>query len=83
MDNLSVHRSKVVKQRLEELSIKCVFNSVYSPDFNPIENIFSVASHMIKRKRLDAIMVGVKLNLDEVIHECFNRIKRESILNCV
>ena len=58
LDNLSVHRSNAVKKRLEELSIKCVFNPVYSPDYNPIENIFSNASRFIKRRRLEAVMNG-------------------------
>ena len=41
MDNLSVHRSRAVKERLDELSIAYVFGPPYSPDFNPIESVFS------------------------------------------
>ena len=43
MDNLSVHISNAIKERLEELSIKCIYAPVYSPEFNPIESCFSVA----------------------------------------
>ena len=79
MDNLSVHVSKVVKERMDELGIRYIYNAPYSPDFNPIENTFSVASQMIKRRRLEAIMRGEKIDLKKVIHESFDQIKRESI----
>ena len=41
VDQLSVHRSKIVAQRLNELNIPLVFNASYSPDFMPIENVFA------------------------------------------
>ena len=52
MDNLSVHTSDEIKERLDELSIKYIFNPVYSPQFNPIENMFGVSKRYIKKKRL-------------------------------
>ena len=42
MDNLSVHRSKAIKDLLEELSIPYIFSPIYSPDFNPIKSVFSI-----------------------------------------
>ena len=83
MDNLSVHISNAVKERLEELSIKCIYAPVYSPEYNPIEYCFSVAKGMIKRERLEAILHEKKIDLVKVIHRSFDRIKRESINNCV
>ena len=41
MDNLSVHRSKKVLGKLDELGIRYIFNLGYSPQFNPIELTFS------------------------------------------
>ena len=41
MDNLSVHRSRDVKERMDELSIPYIFSPPNSPDFNPIELVFS------------------------------------------
>lgn len=35
-DRLSVHRSKIIQERMEELSIPCIFNAAASPDYNPI-----------------------------------------------
>ena len=50
-DNLSVHRSKLVRERLDELSIPYIFNPPYSPEFNGIESVFSIAKAQIKRIR--------------------------------
>ena len=41
VDRLSVHRTNIVRERLEEMSIPLVFNASYEPDYMPIENIFS------------------------------------------
>ena len=41
MDRLPVHKSKDVKEWLEKLNIEPVFNVSYSPEFNPIEAVFS------------------------------------------
>ena len=42
-DNLSVHKSLEVRQRMDELSIAYIFSPIYSPDCNPIEYVFSIA----------------------------------------
>ena len=55
MDNLSVHRSNDIMERLDELSIEYVFSPPYSPDFNPIESVFSIYKNKIKRWRLKSI----------------------------
>ena len=41
MDRLPVHKSKEVKEWWDKLNIKPVFNVSYSPEFNPIEAVFS------------------------------------------
>ena len=45
LDQLSVHRSLIVRDRADELGIPIVFNASYSPDFMPIENVFSQVKH--------------------------------------
>ena len=41
VDNLGVHKTPKVMATYDELGIVPVFNSTYSPKFNPIEVIFS------------------------------------------
>ena len=47
-DNLSVHKSKEVRERMDELSIPYILSPIYSPDYNPIEYVFSMAKKTIK-----------------------------------
>lgn len=41
MDNLSSHKSAVAVQAIEDVGAEVVYLPPYSPDLNPIENIFS------------------------------------------
>lgn len=41
MDNLSAHKSKAVKEAVEAIGARVLMLSLYSPDFNPIEEMFS------------------------------------------
>ena len=56
MDNLSVHRSLVVRERLDELSIAYIYSPPYSPDFNGIESVFSIFKNKLKKERMQAIL---------------------------
>ena len=51
LDNLAVHHTTEVKEAAEEMDIMLVFNKAYSPDFNPIETIFSVVKGSYKRAK--------------------------------
>ena len=41
MDNLSAHTSNKSKDAMRELGFRYIYNVAYSPDFNPIEFVFS------------------------------------------
>lgn len=49
MDNASFHRSPVIEQICKEASIKLLYLSPYSPDFNPIEEFFAELKAFIRR----------------------------------
>ena len=42
-DNLSVHKSHEIRERMDELGIAYIYSPIYSPDYNPIEYVFSMA----------------------------------------
>ena len=48
IDNLSVHRSLEIRERMDELSIAYIYSPIYSPDYNPVEYVFSMAKAEIK-----------------------------------
>ncbi len=49
MDNLSVHRSKWVRELVEEQGCQLWLLPSYSPDFNPIEEAFSKVKGLLRR----------------------------------
>jgi transposase len=51
MDNLSVHKSKSVKEQIEARGCEVWFLPAYSPDLNPIEEAFSKAKGILKKAK--------------------------------
>ena len=49
MDNVSFHKSKRIKDLIEGSNNKILFIPPYSPDFNPIEEVFSELKSFIKK----------------------------------
>ena len=41
MDNLSAYKSEKSKVEMRRLGFRCIFNVPYSPEYNPIEFVFS------------------------------------------
>lgn len=51
LDNLSSHRSTAVTTAIETVQAKVVYLPPYSPDLNPIENIFAKLKQLIRGLR--------------------------------
>ena len=83
MDNLSVHRSRDVKERLEELGMPAIFNAAYSCQNNPIEHVFSVVKHFFKLARLECIQLGKKEDMVAAIRASFDKVNVMEIRNMV
>ena len=58
MDNLSFHKSKAMRRRVDELGFMYTYTPAYSPMYNGIEEVISIGKHMIKKKRLDMLLNG-------------------------
>lgn len=67
MDNLSVHKTREVRNRMDEMNIMYAFTPAYSPAYNGIEEVFSMAKRKIKEKRYELIMQNKKECLREII----------------
>jgi transposase len=52
MDNLSSHKVTGVKKAIESAGAKVVFLPPYSPDFNPIELVFSKLKTLVRKLKL-------------------------------
>ena len=55
MDGFTVHRSNIIKERMDELGFVWIQNPGYSPDYNPIKAVFSIYKNKLKRARMKAI----------------------------
>jgi transposase len=49
MDNLGSHRGKLVRRAIRQVGAKLLFLPKYSPDLNPIEQVFSKLKTLLRR----------------------------------
>ena len=49
MDNVAFHKTKLVQSLIREAGHRLLFTPPYSPDTNPIENVFSLVKHRVRR----------------------------------
>ena len=50
MDNLSAHKLKAVREKIEAVGARLVYLPPYSPDFNPIELAWSKLKSFLRKK---------------------------------
>ena len=50
MDNLSSHKGKAVRQAIRAVGAKLLFLPKYSPDLNPIEQVFAKLKHLLRKE---------------------------------
>jgi transposase len=49
MDNLGSHKGKAVRELIRSAGAKLFFLPKYSPDLNPIEQVFAKLKHLLRR----------------------------------
>ena len=49
LDNLSSHKAKAARKAIRAAGAKMLFLPPYSPDLNPIEQVFSKLKHMMRK----------------------------------
>jgi transposase len=49
MDNLGSHKAKAVRQFIRAAGAKLFFLPKYSPDLNPIEQVFAKIKHFLRK----------------------------------
>jgi transposase len=71
------------KELYEELGIIPVFNIPYSPQFNPIESVFSIIKQSFKKDVLYHLINGKRLMIETLIRKAVNGVNQEKIMNCI
>lgn len=69
MDNMKTHHSKAVRSLIDELHINVVYLPPYSPDFNPIEMMWSKVKSIIRK-----LKVRVSEALSDAIDFAFSEV---------
>ena len=62
MDNLGSHKGKVVRQLIRSAGAKLFFLPKYSPDLNPIEQVFAKLKHLLRKaaaRTVDAVCAAI------------------------
>lgn len=79
LDNLGSHRSKAVRQSILGAGAKLAFLPPYSPDLNPIEQVFAKVKHwmrMAQARAIDAIHDTIAALISAISKdECANYIR--------
>ena len=76
LDNLGSHRGKLVRKAIRQAGARLLFLPKYSPDLNPIEQVFSKLKHLLRRaqaRSYDGLLNAVAKLLDDYSpDECRN-----------
>jgi transposase len=79
MDNLGSHKGKAVRQFIRAAGAKLFFLPKYSPDLNPIEQVFAKLKHLLRKacaRTVDAVAAAVGHFLQAYTpQECANYLK--------
>ncbi len=62
MDNLGSHKDRAVRQLIRAAGAKLFFLPKYSPDLNPIEQVFAKLKHLLRKaaaRTVEAVCVAI------------------------
>lgn len=62
MDNLGSHRGEAVRGAIRAAGAKLLFLPKYSPDLNPIEQVFAKLKHLLRKaqaRSYDAVLAAI------------------------
>jgi putative transposase len=76
MDNLGSHKGKAVRRAIRAAGAKLIFLPKYSPDLNPIEQVFAKLKHLLRKasaRTTEALCAAIGQLLDAFNpQECLN-----------
>lgn len=79
MDNLGSHRGKAVRHLIRSAGAKLFFLPKYSPDLNPIEQVFAKLKHLLRKaaaRTIEAVCAAIGQLLGSFsAEECANYFK--------
>lgn len=72
-----------MKERLNELSFENCWCARYEPRSNGIEEVFSMAKRLVKKRRLQKVSNNEEVDLLKIVKDSFKELKIEFISKCI
>lgn len=66
MDNLPSHRSQEARRQLHARGVKVLFTPPYSPEFNPIEMVWSVMKSRLRKAKFEKRVTSFRYTIASV-----------------
>ena len=86
MDNLGSHKSQAVRRAIRSVGAKLIFLPPYSPDLNPIEQVFAKLKTLLRKaneRTVEATWMRIGSLLDTFApHECANYLVNSGYASC-
>jgi len=86
MDNLGSHKGKAVRQLIRSVGARLLFLPPYSPDLNPIEQVFAKLKTLLRKanpRTIEATWRQIGSLLDAFPpHECANYLRNSGYASC-
>jgi hypothetical protein len=83
MDNLIIHKTLRTMKAYQYLDILPLFNLAYTPDYNPIELVFSQVKKNFKSDRLQKLANDVAFDAVRAVNDAFYAIPAAKMDPCI
>ena len=83
LDNLSAHRSEKSRVEGASLGFRFIFNVPYSPEYNPIEFVFSKIKQRFRVLRARKLAGIIQDSHRAMVRQAVQSIRKMDIVNCV
>ena len=79
MDQLGVHTSNESKGIMRDLGFRWIYNVSYSPQWNPIELVFSKLKHTFKKLRTRKLIGLTQESHEALIGRAIRAVRKQDI----
>ena len=83
MDNLSAHDNKRAKAAMREHGFRYIFNVSYSPEYNPIELVFSQLKKNFKALRAKKFVGKTQESHEALVMRAVSQLKKVNVVKCI
>ena len=83
MDNLSAHKAEKSIEEMKQLGFRWIWNCTYSPQYNPIELVFSKVKNAFKNLRAQKLIGNRQESHEAMVAMAMRSVRKQDIVNCI